>query len=131
MVAAMTAPRLAERVAQMAAITATLMARTGPLLDVAQQAAGIEPMIAAATQAGREETRRTLGEFWQRIADDGLLPPDCELAWLTETASLLAQADSYLLLTKTTTWSIADFQAWLETSWLRFVAASAPNRHQR
>jgi AcrR family transcriptional regulator len=131
MFAAMTASTLTDRVTQMAAITATLMARTGPLLDVAQQAAGIEPMIAAAAQAGRKETRRALGEFWQRIADDRLLPRDCDVDWLTETASLLAQADTYLLLTKTTSWNIAEFQAWLETSWLRLVTASAAKPHQR
>jgi AcrR family transcriptional regulator len=131
MLDAMTAPTLADRVARMAAITATLMERSGPLLGVAQQAAATEPMIAAAAQAGRDETRRTLGEFWQRLADDELLPPGCDLAWLTETASLLAQAETYLLLTKTTTWNIAEFQAWLERTWRALVHSSAPDSHQR
>ena len=131
MLDAMTASTLEDRIARMAAITATLMERTGPLLGVAQQAAATEPTIAIAAQAGRDETRRTLGEFWQRIADDGLLPPDCDLGWLTETASLLAQADTYLLLTTTTTWSIAEFQAWLEKTWLALVRAGVPDSYQR
>ena len=29
------------------------------------------------------------------------------------------------------TWSIAEFQAWLETTWLALVRSSVPNRHQR
>src|SRR5688572_8256223 len=52
MAAAMTAPTLDDRLRQMASVTAQLMDRTGPLLEVAQQAAGVEPEIAAAAQAG-------------------------------------------------------------------------------
>lgn len=131
MLDAMTAPTLADRVARMAAITAELMERSGPLLGVAQQAAATEPLIAAAAQAGRDETRRTLGEFWRHLADDELLPPGCDLAWLTETGSLLAQAETYLLLTKTTTWNLAEFQAWLERTWRALVRSSAPDPYQR
>ena len=63
--AAMTAPTLQDRIAQMAAVTAQLMHRTGPLLDVARQAAAVDAEIAATAQAGREDTRRALLEFWQ------------------------------------------------------------------
>ena len=121
----MTAPTLAERLALMAAVTATLMSRSGDLLDVAQQASATEPAIAAAAQAGREETRRVLGEFWRRIDEDGLLPASCDVVWLTETATLLAHADTFLLLRRTTGWDIASYQDWLERTWTRLVASSA------
>ena len=122
---AMTAPTLAARLHQMAAITAALMDRAGPLLAVANQAAGTEPSIAAAGDAGRQETKRTLAEFWQRAAEDGLLPARSDVGWLTDTATLLAHADTYLLVTSTNGWDIATYRRWLETTWTRLVAASA------
>jgi AcrR family transcriptional regulator len=129
MTAAMTAPTLDDRIGQMAAVTAQLMARTGPLLDVARQAAAVEPEIAAAAQAGRDDTRRTLHEFWQRAADDGLLPADADLDWLSETATLLAQADSYLLLQATTGWDIGVYEQWLAYTWHRLVQSSSAAAH--
>ena len=113
----------------------TLMSRTGDLLDVAQQAAATEPAIAAAAQAGREETRRVLGEFWRRIDEDSLLPAACDVAWLTETATLLAPADTFLLLWRPTGWDISSYQDWLERTWTRLIATSAEpissTRHDR
>ncbi len=122
--ATMTAPSLRDRVALMAAVTAQLMHRTGPLLDVARQAAAVDTEIAAAAQAGREDTRRTLREFWQRAADDGLLPAGADLDWLSETAALLAQADNYLLLRATTEWDVDVYEHWLTTTWHRLVQSS-------
>jgi hypothetical protein len=95
---------LDDRLRLMASLTASLMARTGPLLDVAFPAAPSEPSIAAAAAAGRADTRRTLRAFWRRIHDDGLLPPSTDLEWLTETATLVAHAETYLLTSTTTGW---------------------------
>ena len=124
MTEAMTAPTLDERLHLMASATAMLMGRAGPLLGVAQQAAASEPTIAAAARAGREETRRNLREFWRRIRDDGLLPLGSDVDWLTETATLLAHADTYLLLTETAAWDTATYETWLETTWHRLVSSS-------
>ena len=120
-VEAMGAPTLHERLQRMAEVTATLMRRAGPLLEVAQQAAATEPTIAAAAQAGRDDTARTLADFWRRMDDDGLLPAGCDVGWLSDTGTLLAHAETYLLLTKTTGWDIPTYQAWLETTWQRLV----------
>jgi AcrR family transcriptional regulator len=122
---ALAAPTLDERIVLMADVTANLMKRSGDLLDVAQQAAATEPDIAAAAQAGRAETRRVLGEFWRRIDEDGLLPTGCDTEWLTETATLLAHADTFLLLRRTTGWDISVYQEWLERTWTRLVTSSA------
>ena len=82
----------------MAAVTARLMDRTGALLDVARQAAATEPT----SRPPRRPAARTPGgsctQFWRTQADDGLLPAGADLDWLGETATLLAQADTYLLL---------------------------------
>lgn len=123
MAAAMTAATLEERLRLMATLTASLMERTGPLLEVAIQAAPSEPSIAAAAAAGREDTARTLREFWHRIHDDGLLTPSIDLEWLTETATLVAHAETYLLLGKTTGWDIATYRDWLATTWRRLAGA--------
>jgi AcrR family transcriptional regulator len=122
---AMTAPTRAIRIRLMARITAGLMARAGPLLRVAQQAEATEPAIAAAAQAGRTDTQRTLGAFWERMADDGLLPANCDVPWLAKTATVLAHADTYLLLTKLSTWEPAEYESWLATTWDRLAASSA------
>ena len=121
----MTAPTLDERLHLMASVTGSLMRRAGPLLGVAQEAAATEPAVAAAAQAGRDDTTRTLGEFWQRMHRDGLLPAACDLRWLTDTATVLAHAETYLLLRKTTDWDIATYERWLETTWQRLVMSSA------
>jgi AcrR family transcriptional regulator len=125
MAEAMTAPTVDERVRLMASLTASLMERTGSLLDVAFQAAPSEPSIAAAAAAGRADTRRTLREFWHGIHDDGLLPPSTDLEWLTETATLVAHAETYLLTRKTTGWDIDTYRDWLATTWHRLATSSA------
>jgi AcrR family transcriptional regulator len=124
MTAAMTAPTLTDRIRRMAAGTARLMERTGALLDVARQAAPTEPEIAAAAQAGRDATRRTLLDFWRRAADDRLLPDGVDQRWLGETAALLAHADTYSVLTATTGWTVDTYERWLGDSWHRLVRGS-------
>ena len=56
--------------------------------------------------------------------EDRLLPAGSDLVWLTDTATLLAHADTYILLTKTTGWDTTAYQRWLETNWHRLVASS-------
>jgi AcrR family transcriptional regulator len=125
MAEAMAAPTLDDRINLMASLTASLMARTGPLLDVAFQAAASEPSIAAAAAAGRADTRRTLRGFWHGIHADGLLPPAIDLEWLTETATLVAHAETYLLIGRTTGWDGDAYRDWLATTWHRLAASSA------
>ncbi|MDP9386420.1 MAG: hypothetical protein M3Q48_00450 [Actinomycetota bacterium] len=52
------------------------------------------------------------------MVDDGLLPAACDLDWLIDTASVLGQAEIYLLLTKTTGWDIATYETSLATTWV-------------
>ena len=126
---AMSAPTLDQRVTLMATITATLMDRAGPLLNVMQQAAATEPSIEAAAHAARNDTTRTIAEFWRRNATDHLLPDACDLPWLTHTTALLAQADTYVLLTKTAGWDIPTYRDWVETTWRRLIHSSTDPSH--
>jgi len=119
---ALTAPTAAERIAANAAVGRQIMQRTGALFAVGQQAAAVEPLIAGFWQQGREHTRRNLAVFWTRMADDGLLDPAVDLAWLIDTTSVLAAGETYLLITRMAGWDLDTYQDWLTTTWTRLSA---------
>lgn len=117
---AMNAPTAQERIARMAGINRQLMGRTGPLLQVAQQAEAVEPEIAERAQAARAMTHQAIGGFFRKLAADGLMS-DENVDWVAETGAVLGQAETYLLLTKTTGWSIEEYESWLAETWTRLV----------
>ena len=119
---AMTAPTLAERITAGAAVGRQIMERTGALFAVAQQAAAVEPLIAGFWQEGREQSRHAQEVLWTKLADDGLLPPGVDLAWLIDTASILAAAETYLLATRMLGWDLDTYQEWLTVTWTRLLA---------
>jgi AcrR family transcriptional regulator len=121
---AVSAPTAAERIDAFTRGGRDIMARAAALLAVAQQAAATEPEIAAAAQAGREATRDAVRTFWTRMAADGLLPADCDLHWLTDTTSLLAHAETYLLITRTLGWSPDEYHRWQRLTFHRLTAAA-------
>ena len=121
---ALTAPTLDERIAASASGAASLMARAGDLIAIAEQAALVEPAIAAA-RAGREGTRDAIRLFFTRLAEDGLLPAGTDVGWLADTASLLSQAQTYLLARDTLGWTSDEYQQWLATTLTRLIAAAA------
>jgi AcrR family transcriptional regulator len=125
MQAAMTAPTAAERIAASAAASRQIMQRTGALFAVAQQAAAVEPLIAGFWQQGREQTRHTFALFWTRMAEDGLLGPGADLTWLTDTTSILAAAETYLLITRTTGWDLNAYERWLIRTLSQLMASPA------
>ena len=122
--AALTAPTRAERVAAYASASAGLMARAGDLIAIAQQAEPVEPAIAAAARAGREGTRDAVRLFCTKLRDDGLLPEGSDLRWLAGTASLLSQAQTYLLGRDTLGWTSDQYQQWLASTLSRLIAAA-------
>ena len=125
MQAAMTAPTVAERIAANAAASRQIMQRTGALFAVAQQAAAVEPLIAGFWQQGREQTRHACAVFWTRMAEDGLLGPGADLTWLTDTASILGAAETYLLITRTTGWDLDAYERWLIRMFTQLAASPA------
>lgn len=119
MQAALTAPTAAERIAAGAAAGRQIMERTGALFAVAQQAAAVEPLIAGAWQQGREQSRHGQAVFWTRMADDGLLDPRVDLNWLIDTTSILAAAETYLLITRMIGWDLDTYENWLAATCTR------------
>ncbi len=104
------------------------MARTGALFAVAQQAAAIEPLIAGHWQQGREQSRHAHAVFWTRMAEDGLLSPEADLDWLIETTSVLAAAETYLLITRVQRWDLDTYQDWLTITMTRLLSATTSGR---
>jgi AcrR family transcriptional regulator len=120
--AALTAPTAAERIAAGAAMGRQIMERTGTLFAVAQQAAAVEPLIAGFWQEGREQSRHGQAVFWTRMAEDGLLDPRVDLAWVIDTASVLGSAETYLLITRLLGWDLDEYENWLVTTSARLSA---------
>jgi AcrR family transcriptional regulator len=119
---ALTAPTAAERIAAGAAMGRQIMERTGALFAVAQQAAAVEPLIAGFWQQGREQSRHAQAVFWTRMAEDGLLDPGVDLAWVIDTASILGSAETYLLITRLLGWDLDEYENWLITTSARLSA---------
>jgi AcrR family transcriptional regulator len=122
--AALTAPTAGERIAASAAVGRQIMERTGALFAVAQQAAVLEPLIAGFWQQGREQHRHAQAVFWTRMSDDGLLDPGVDLDWLIDTTAVLGAAETYLLITRLTSWDLDGYQDWLTTTWTRLARVS-------
>ena len=123
--AALTAPTAAERIAASAAAGRQIMQRTGALFAVAQQAAAVEPLIAGFWQQGREQSRRVHALFWTRMAEDGLLDPAADLAWLIDTTAILAAAETYLLVTRMIGWDLDAYERWLARTFSQLMASPA------
>ena len=123
--AAMTAPTAAQRIAASAAIGRQILERTSALFAVAQQAAAVEPRIAEFWQQGREQSRQAQAMFWTRMANDGLLDSAVDLDWLIDTTSILAAAETYLLITRMTDWDLQAYQSWLAATFTRLAAHPA------
>lgn len=124
---AMTAPTAAERITAMASAARQIMQRTGALFAVAQQAAAVEPLIAEYWQQGRQQTRHVHHVIWTQMARDGLLKPPRDLDRITDTSSLLAAAETYLLITRMLGWNLDTYQAWLRATLTQIAADSISN----
>lgn len=122
---ALTLPTAAGRIAAAASANRQIMERSWALFEVAQQAAIIEPAIQEAWQEGRRGARRAQEVFWTAMADDGLLPPAADLAWLIDTTSLLGSAEAYLQAVHLLSWSYDHYEEWIVTTWTRLAASAS------
>ena len=61
------------------------------------------------------------------MAEDGLLDPGLDLDWLIDTSTILASAETYLLITRLTNWDLDAYQGWLVTTAMRLTQAAAGN----
>lgn len=122
MQAAITAPTLAERIAAAAAAGRQIMERTGDLFAVAQQAAAIEPTLAAAMQDGRDATRDNFRVVAAAMRKDRLLPRTVDVERLADTCGVICAAETYLLWRRITRADLDAYQAWLRDTLGRLTA---------
>jgi hypothetical protein len=90
------------------------MERAGALFAVAQQAAAIEPLtdrrlLAARPPANALRIRRPLEPHGRRC----LVDPSIDVARLIDTTTILAAAETYLLINRLTGWDLDTYQDWL------------------
>jgi hypothetical protein len=104
--------------------SARLVASAADVIAVARQAEPTEPLLADAARAGRPATRDAVRTFWTCARDDGLLPTGCDLTWLADTTSVLAHAETYLLMRETLPGTPKRYENWLATTWHRMAAAA-------
>ena len=50
------------------------------------------------------------------MAEDGLLDPAVDLNWLIDTTTILAAAETYLLITRLASWDLDAYEDWLTTT---------------
>jgi AcrR family transcriptional regulator len=110
---ALTGRSLADRTEALADGTADLMERAGDLFEVVLQAQAVEPELAEAFNAGRAATRELLQRFVRNARADGLLAEVADPVWQEETVALVGQAETYLLLRRTTGWTPVQYRDWL------------------
>lgn len=120
--AALTGRTLADRVGALVTGTADLMERAGDLFEVVQQAQASEPELAEAFQAGRTATRELLQRFVRAARADGLLAAVADPEWQEETVALAGQAETYLLLRRTTGWTHGQYRDWLHRTLAELLA---------
>ena len=60
------------------------------------------------------------------MAEDGLLDPSVDLAWLIDTTAILASAETYLLITRMNGWDLDTYAAWAVRTWTQL---STPPGH--
>jgi len=61
------------------------------------------------------------------MAEDGLLDARVDLDWLIDTTTILAAAETYLLITRLTSWDLDTCQDWLATTWARLAQVADGN----
>jgi hypothetical protein len=61
------------------------------------------------------------------MAADGLLDPGVDLDWLIDTTTILAAAETYLLITHLTDWDLDTYQGWLATTFARLTRVADGN----
>jgi hypothetical protein len=85
------------------------------------------PLIAAQRQQGREQSRYAQAVFWTRMAEDGLLDPGLDPQWLIDTSTILAAAETCLLITRLMGWDLDAYEDWLAATGARLARVADGN----
>lgn len=122
--ASMSAATLAERIRAFADGVSDMHERLGPLMSVNGEVEPSEPSVQHSAGAARADTLAFLRAFWECASRDGMLPPGTDVDWLVETSTMLAAAETRLLITRTLGWNRTEFRDWVLVTWPRLVAGA-------
>jgi AcrR family transcriptional regulator len=117
---AMTAPTLDERIDALAELSSGVMRRSGRLLAVGQQAAAIEPEIAAMERRAMGDSLSHLQTFAERLAADGMIPARLDVNALSDLLWAIAGPRMITSFTVDRGWNSEQFRDWLAAT-LRYV----------
>lgn len=123
-IASMSAATLDERIAAFAEGVSVMHERLGPLMSINGEVEPSEPDVQRSAGRARADTLAFLDAFWRRAAEDGLVPEDCDLDWLVNTGTVLAAAETRLLISRTFGWNRLEFRDWILETWTRLIAGS-------
>jgi AcrR family transcriptional regulator len=118
--AAMNAGTLHERIDALADLSSGIMRRSGRLLAVGQQAAAIEPEIAAMERRAMGDSLSHLRTFAERVAADGMLPERLDVNTLSDLLWAIAGPRMIMSFTVDRGWNSEQFRDWLAAT-LRYV----------
>ncbi len=118
----MSAETLEGRIRAFAEGVSDMHERLGPLMSVNGEVEPSEPSVQISAGAARADTLSFLRAFWESAARDGMLPPDADVDWLVDTSTVLAAAETRLLITRTLGWDRNEFRDWILVTWPRLVA---------
>lgn len=123
---ALTGTTAAARIEAFADGTSEMHERLGPLMAVNGEVEGSEPAVQESATMWRMATHNYVARFWTAMRNDGLLDPNADLAWLTDTTTVLTAAESRLLISRTMGWGRPAFQDWVRTTLSRLCAPWTP-----
>ena len=123
--ASMSAATLEDRIRAFADGVSDMHERLGPLMSVNGEVEPSEPSVQESAGAARADTLAFLRAFWECAARDGLLPPQADVDWLVETSTVLAAAETRLLITRTLRWDRDAFRDWIMVTWPRLIAGAS------
>lgn len=104
-------PRTA--LAQLVAYSTALLERAGDLIMVSVEAAGADPDMRAAADAGARATHRLHLELTTRLHDRGALRADLDAATAADVLYALASPHIHQLLRRHRGWTVGRYQTWL------------------
>lgn len=107
-------PDPAVAIARLVTYTTELLERAGDLIMVSIEAAGSDPDMRAAADAGAETTHRIHLAFTQRLQQRGALGAGLDAVTAADTIYAVTSPHMHQLLRRHRGWRVAAYRSWLE-----------------
>ncbi|WP_199435523.1 TetR/AcrR family transcriptional regulator [Qaidamihabitans albus] len=115
-IAAREAPDPELAIKQIVSYTVPLLERASDLIMVSVEAAGADPDMRAAADAGASATHEVCSAFTMALHERGLLRDGLDAITAADIMYALSSPHMHQLLRRHRRWSVPHYQAWLESS---------------